>query len=185
MAYLHTLLSFRLPSLATEYLQQQRVQTSEVREELMDLLPFLREGSTVRYESLSSAYGSVWDAIAEQGEGSKPPPPRYLAQLLETTARLLAPPITVDPPRVALVLGDTQKVWDKMGKRKIAFYDAALRDVERTEWARLSKEVQREAERIREENEGTNEETKTAPMLEVREERKHDPISGAKIELLD
>lgn len=158
------------------------MQPSEVKEELVDLLPFLREGSTVRYENLSSAYGSVWDAVAEQSD--KPPPPRYLAQLLDTTARLLAPPITVDPPRVALVLGDSQQVLDKMGKRKIAFYDAALQDVERGEWARLSKEVQREAERIREENKGSSD-PKPASMLEVKEERKHDPSSGAKIELLD
>lgn len=148
----------------------------------MSLLPFLREGSTVRYESLSAAYGSVWDAIAERGD--KPPPPRYLAQLLETTAKLLAPPITVDPPRVALVLGDSQRVLDKMGRRKVAFYDAALRDVERVDWARLSKEAAREAERILEENEGPKE-VKPDSQLELREERKHDPTSGAKIELLD
>lgn len=184
VAYVHTLLSFRLPSLAEEYLKQQRVDPKEVRGELVDLAPFLKEGSVVRYESLSAAYGSVWDSVAAQSD--TPPPARYLAQLLETTSRLLAPPVTVDPPRVALVLGDTQQVLDKLGKRKVAFYDSALSQVERGEWVRLSTEVRREAEKIREQNEQTKED-KGRPMLEVKEERRptHDPAAGAKIELLD
>lgn len=183
MAYLHTLLSFRLPSLSEDYLKQQRVETGEVREELAELAPFLKEGSIVRYESLSAAYGSVWEAIAQVSD--PPPPPRYLAKLLETTAKLLTPPITVDPPRVALVLGDCQRVLDKLGRKKVAFYDAALSQLERGEWAKLSREVGREAERIKEQNEERKDEGKERPMLEVREERKHDPMSGAKIELLD
>lgn len=183
MAYLHTLLSFRLPSLSEDYLKQQRVETGEVRKELAELAPFLKEGSIVRYESLSAAYGSVWEAIAQVSD--PPPPPRYLAKLLETTAKLLTPPITVDPPRVALVLGDCQRVLDKLGRKKVAFYDAALSQLERGEWAKLSREVGREAERIKEQNEERKDEGKERPMLEVREERKHDPMSGAKIELLD
>ena len=164
-------------------MKQQRVDPGDVREELVGLAPFLKEGSIVRYESLSAAYGSVWDSIAQQSDS--PPPPRHLAQLLETTAKLLAPPITVDPPRVALVLGDCQQVLDKLGRKKMAFYDSALAQVERAEWARMSKEVGREAERIREQNETKPPESK--PMLEVREERRpaHDPMAGAKIELLD
>lgn len=183
MAYLHTLLSFRLPSLAEEYLKQQRVQSQEVRHELVDLAPFLKEGSVVRYESLSAAYGSVWDSIASQSD--HPPPPRYLAQLLETTTKLLIPPITVNPPRVALVLGDCQQVLDKLGKRKVAFYDSALGQVKRAEWAMLSSEVSREAEKIKAELEKGTQEKEGRPMLEVKEERRHDPMSGAKIELLD
>lgn len=137
----------------------------------------------MRYESLSAAYGAVWDAIGKQGD--KPPPPAYLAQLLETTARLLAPPITVDPPRVALVLGDTQQVLDKLGRKKIAFYDAALDQPTRTEWAQLSQDVQREAERIREENTPQEVNKPAGGVLLQERQTRHEPTTGAKIELLD
>ncbi|BEJ11754.1 hypothetical protein CspHIS471_0202140 [Cutaneotrichosporon sp. HIS471] len=67
MAYVHTLMSLRLPSLAPEYLTAAGVGVEEVRDELAHLLPFLAERSTVRYESVRDAWAAVWEAM-DKGE---------------------------------------------------------------------------------------------------------------------
>lgn len=142
MAYVHVLMSLRLPSLDPEYLTAADVSKEEVRDELTDLLPFLAERSTVRYESARDAWGAVWEAMGK-GEVST------LTFLLDTTAGLLHPPITTDPPRVAHVLADAWRVCRRGVARKLAFYTAAIQQLGRAEWLRVEGEVRAEVARLR------------------------------------
>ncbi|CAK9782884.1 hypothetical protein CC85DRAFT_240382 [Cutaneotrichosporon oleaginosum] len=151
MAYVHTLLSFRLPSLAPEYLEGE---VESVRAELARLLPFLAERSTVRYDNARAAWGAVWEAMGE-GEVCT------LAFLLDTTATLLHPPITTDPPRAARVLADCWRTSRGGVARKLAFYAAASRQLGRGEWLHIEAEVRAEAARLRAEM-PDDEETPTA-----------------------
>ncbi|BEI81051.1 hypothetical protein CcaverHIS002_0202110 [Cutaneotrichosporon cavernicola] len=79
MAYVHALMSLRLPSLAPEYLTAAGVGVEEVRDELARLLLFLAERSTVRYESVRDAWAAVWEAM-DKGRGTPTSP-----QLLDMT----------------------------------------------------------------------------------------------------
>ena len=66
MAYLHTLLSFRLPSLDDHYLKDSGVETAELKAELSRLVPFLvDQKSTIRYTTTREAYSSIWERIGE------------------------------------------------------------------------------------------------------------------------
>lgn len=147
IAYIHTLLSLRLPSLAPVYLQAQAVSQSEALDELTSLLPVLADRSTVRYTSVRDAWDAVWEAIGDGGEGT-------LAFLLDKVAALLHPPITTDPPRVNSVIADMWRLFadPKPGAalpRKIAFYAVAAAQLGRADWLRVEGEVRREAERLR------------------------------------
>lgn len=152
LAYTSTLLSFRLPSLSEEYLAEQRVGTVEVKDELQSLLPFLEARSTVRYESARAAWGAVWERVGRDGEQ---PPAAALVRLLQIAAGMLHPPITTDPPRVALVLAGVHSLFSapKAGAtaKKMAFYRAAMKQVDRQEWLSLEREVLREAQKLDEE----------------------------------
>ena len=67
LAYTHTLLSFRLPSLSEDDLAFQAVEREEIRSEIGDLVPFLIESkSTVRYTSTREAWTAIWDRIGGQ-----------------------------------------------------------------------------------------------------------------------
>jgi hypothetical protein len=142
MAYIHVLMSLRLPSLDPEHLTAADVSKEEVRDDLTDLLPFLAERSTVRYESTRDAWGAVWEAMGK-GEVST------LMFLLDTVAGLLHPPITTDPPHVAHVLADAWRVCRGGVARKLAFYTAAIQQLGRAEWLRVEGEVRAEAARLR------------------------------------
>lgn len=65
-AYLHTLLSFRLPSLDNHYLKNSGIEATEIKTELSRLVPFLvGQKSTIRYTTTREAYSSVWERIGE------------------------------------------------------------------------------------------------------------------------
>ena len=66
VAYLHTLLSFRLPSLDNHYLKDSGIDTTEIKTELSRLVPFLvDQKSTIRCTTTREAYSSVWERIGE------------------------------------------------------------------------------------------------------------------------
>jgi hypothetical protein len=66
VAYLHTLLSFRLPSLEDHYLRDSGVEVAEIKTELSRLVPFLvDQKSTIRYTTPREAYSSIWERIGE------------------------------------------------------------------------------------------------------------------------
>lgn len=67
IAYIHTLLSFRLPSLSPTHLASQDLETLDIKTCLGELVPFLFDPkSTVRYESIGSAWGAVWEFIGSE-----------------------------------------------------------------------------------------------------------------------
>lgn len=64
LAYLHILLSSRLPSLDQQYLSSGSVSVDEVKNDFGEFLPFLVDTkSTVRYESVREAWTDVWERI--------------------------------------------------------------------------------------------------------------------------
>lgn len=131
---------------------QQGVETDDVKAEIGTLVPFLTAPkSTTRFESVEQAWGSVWDAMQASA-----PPRALLPRLLDMAAPLLHPPITTDPPRAASVLDDLYRLFShpKAGApaKKIAFYLAAMRQVSRTEWLALEREVRKDADKLREES---------------------------------
>jgi hypothetical protein len=64
VAYLHTLLSFRLPSLDETYLKDSEVEAAEIKAEISRLVPFLvDQKSTIRYTTTREAYSSIWERI--------------------------------------------------------------------------------------------------------------------------
>jgi hypothetical protein len=101
---------------------------------------------------------------------------------------MLHPPITLDPSQAALVLADTYRILaspkpSKPGAeaKKVAFYRAAVGQIGRSDWLRLEREVQRDAEKLR------TEMRKEEPVRESVQisERVPTAPTGAKIELLD
>ncbi|WVQ73782.1 hypothetical protein IAR50_003362 [Cryptococcus sp. DSM 104548] len=155
MAYLHTLLSYRLPSLHPIYQRSQDVEASELKAYFGLLVPFLVDPrSTTRHESLGSAWGSVWEAISSDMD--VPPSPQTLRHLLGLIPALLHPPITTPAyPRVLSVLSDIFHLFTvppgKVGgavPRKVAFYVKALRQLDRTEWLRLESEIRKEVQKL-------------------------------------
>jgi len=64
VAYLHTLLSFRLPSLDEIYIKDSGVDITDVKSEIGRLVPFLVDPkSTIRYTTTREAYSSIWERI--------------------------------------------------------------------------------------------------------------------------
>ena len=67
IAYLHTLLSLRLPSLSPTHLASQNLSAVDVQSEFGQLVPFVVESkSTVRFETARDAWASVWEAIGRE-----------------------------------------------------------------------------------------------------------------------
>ncbi|WWC72945.1 uncharacterized protein I206_106909 [Kwoniella pini CBS 10737] len=162
IAYLHTLLSFRLPSLSPEYIQDADVTVQEIKEYIGQLIPFLiDQKSTVRYENLSSAWGSIWDKI-NQEHSSNQPNTKALQHLLTILPILLHPPITTPShPKLFNVLGDLYNLYKipKAGAavtKKLAFYTKALRSVSRSEWLTLKKSVENELHKLEDQDEDHN-----------------------------
>ncbi|WWD06906.1 hypothetical protein V865_005003 [Kwoniella europaea PYCC6329] len=170
IAYLHTLLSFRLPSLSSDHLQQANVTPQEVKEYIGKLVPFLIDPkSTVRYENPSSAWGNVWDNIVEDLPTSHSNI-STLQHLLSLVPPLIHPPI-VQPslPKIFYVLSDLYQLYSipKPGgaiPRKLAFYNKALLSLSRSGWLRIEKQLENELEMIKNDNEDDN--------PDVQEERK-------------
>lgn len=182
MAYIHTLLSLRLPSLAPEYLSYQDLDPGEVKRELGDLVPFLLDpASSVRYESARAAWGAVWEAIG-QLDGAQDP--KTLVFLLEMVAKLFHPPITTDAPKATGVLDDLYGLLATQRPaavaKKVVFYAAAMAQVPRDDWVRIETEVLKEVERLKGEMDqtGTPQE-RPVPLLDNK------PSAAPKIELLD
>ncbi|KAK8844066.1 hypothetical protein IAR55_006860 [Kwoniella newhampshirensis] len=158
LAYVHTLLSFRLPSLDPTYLSAQEVESAGLKGYLGQLVPFLVDAkSTVRHETLSFAWGSVWEII---GSDQTSPSPSMLHHLLSTLPQLLHPPILASsPPKILLVLSDLYSFFSKPKAggavpRKLAFYIKALQqDLIRQDWSSLEHEVSKELEKLQAENE--------------------------------
>ena len=121
LAYLHILLSLRLPSLSQTYLSEQEVTVEEVMEEIRTFAPFLVEArSTVRYASVRQAWSSVWESVTVSTRldviDGQDPPQDYLVSLLNKTAGLLHPPIVApSQPKIFSVMADLhhfqQKGW--------------------------------------------------------------------------
>lgn len=66
LAYLHTLLAFRLPSLDQYYLTDAGVGFADVKAEIGRLAPFLGDQkSTTRFTTAREAYSSVWEKIGQ------------------------------------------------------------------------------------------------------------------------
>ncbi len=67
LAYLHTLLSLRLPSLSPSHLSHQDVSAGEVKREMGSSVTFLIEPtSIIRYGSAREAWGGIWEAIGKE-----------------------------------------------------------------------------------------------------------------------
>ncbi|OCF79062.1 hypothetical protein I204_01006 [Kwoniella mangroviensis CBS 8886] len=161
IAYLHTLLSFRLPSLSSNYLQQANITPQEVKEYIGKLVPFLIDPkSTVRYENPSSAWGKVWDNIVE--DPSSHSSISTLQHLLSLVPPLFHPPI-VQPsfPKVFNVFSNLYHFYGipKSGgavPRKLAFYYKALLSLNRSDWLGIEKQLGNELETIKIEHEDVN-----------------------------
>lgn len=64
IAYLHTLLSFRLPSLDQIYLNESGIEIAEIKSEISRLVPFLvDQKSIIRYSNAREAYSSIWEGL--------------------------------------------------------------------------------------------------------------------------
>ncbi|WVW79523.1 hypothetical protein I302_101492 [Kwoniella bestiolae CBS 10118] len=158
IAYLHTLLSFRLPSLSSSYLVEADLTSQEIKESIGKLVPFLVDPkSTVRYENPSSAWGNVWDKIVDD----LPPDQTNLStlhHLLSLLSALIHPPIAQPSlPKLFYILSDLYGLYSipKAGgavPRKLAFYFKALRSLSRSEWLSLEKQLERELDRVKSEN---------------------------------
>ncbi|WVQ81383.1 hypothetical protein IAT38_003507 [Cryptococcus sp. DSM 104549] len=166
LAYVHTFLSFRLPSLSPTYISAQQLEVADLKSYLGQIVPFLVEPkSTVRYESLGEAWGSVWEAIGR--DMSPPPAPSTLIHLFTILPDILHPPIeSPSYPKLLLLLSDIYALFaappGKPGAavpRKLGFYVKALQGLSRAEWLSLEGEVRREAERLEgEQGEGSENE---------------------------
>ncbi|OWZ74316.1 hypothetical protein AYX14_00256 [Cryptococcus neoformans] len=163
IAYIHALLSFRLPSLSSTHLASQDLETLDIRTCLGELVPFLADPkSTVRYESIGSAWGNVWESIGS--EMSTPPSTQTLQQLLSIISPLLHPPITTPAyPKLFLILSDIYHLYTippgKVGAavpRKLAFYVKALEQLERREWLELENGIRKELDKLEQEEDQEN-----------------------------
>lgn len=163
IAYIHTLLSFRLPSLSPTHLASQDLETLDIKTCLGELVPFLIDPkSTVRYESIGSAWGAVWESIGS--EMSSPPSAQILQQLLSIISSLVHPPITTPSyPKLLLILSDIYHLYTippgKLGAavpRKLAFYVKALEQLERSEWLELENGIRKELDKLEQEENREN-----------------------------
>ena len=80
------------------------------------------------------------------------PSTEILIRLLNSLSPLVHPPITTDPPRIHLVLSDLYHLFSrpKVGPagKKVLFYLAALRQLERQDWLGIENELRKEVERL-------------------------------------
>jgi hypothetical protein len=80
------------------------------------------------------------------------PSTEILIRLLNSLSPLVHPPITTDPPRIHLVLSDLYHLFSrpKLGPaaKKVLFYLAALRQLERQDWLAIESELRKEAGRL-------------------------------------
>ena len=168
MAYLHTLLSFRLPSLDEIYVRDSDVAASDIKSELSRLVPFLvDQKSTIRYTTTREAYTSTWEQIGADRVSShflrlasaphsyfqeQAPGIEILVRLLNSLLPLVHPPITTDPPRIHLALSDLYHLFarPKVGpaSKKVLFYVAALRQLDRQDWLGMERELRKEVEKL-------------------------------------
>ncbi|WWC63867.1 uncharacterized protein I303_106472 [Kwoniella dejecticola CBS 10117] len=161
IAYLHTLLSFRLPSLSLDYLHEADILPQEIKEFIGKSLPFLiDQKSTVRYENIPSAWGSVWDKITlEKSSARSETDIKALHHLLSILPSLLHPPITTPSyPKLFYVLSDLYGLYStpKSGgaiPRKLAFYTKALSALSRSDWLVLERLAQNELSKLVDEQE--------------------------------
>lgn len=79
-----------------------------------------------------------------------------LVRLLRIVGQLCHPPITTDPPRIHLVLADLYRLnLSLSGKprvghvaKKLLFYTAALKQLDRQDWLRIAKDLGKEVEKL-------------------------------------
>lgn len=80
------------------------------------------------------------------------PSTEILIRLLNSLSPLVHPPITTDPPRIHLVLSDLYHLFSrpKVGPagKKVLFYLAALRQLERQDWLGVENKLRKEVERL-------------------------------------
>ncbi|KAL7421017.1 Zinc finger HIT domain-containing protein 2 [Cryptotrichosporon argae] len=150
LAYLHTLLSLRLPSLARQ--SAANSSAHDVSAALAPLVPFLfDQKSTTRHASAREAYESTWASIGAVSDDGQLPP-SVLVRLLHMALPLFRPKITLDPPRAALVLGDLYGLgWREGTRRKLAFYARAVEQVRREVWVAVCDEIESEVKRLEQE----------------------------------
>ncbi|WVO15329.1 hypothetical protein L204_102985 [Cryptococcus depauperatus] len=160
LAYLHVLLSFRLPSLAPVYLHGQDLEPLDIITHIGQLVPFLVSAkSTVRHENFESAWTYVWEAIGRDAETSVDL--QTLHHLLELLPTLLFPPITSPShPKILLLLSDIYSLFarppgrvERAVPRKLAFYARSLEQLERREWLMIESEVRKTLDKLEEEGE--------------------------------
>jgi hypothetical protein len=88
--------------------------------------------------------------VADSQEST--PSTEVLIRLLNSLSPLVHPPITTDPPRIHLVLSDLYHLFSrpKVGPagKKVLFYLAALRQLERQDWLGIESELRKEVERL-------------------------------------
>jgi hypothetical protein len=86
--------------------------------------------------------------VADSQEST--PSTEVLIRLLNSLSPLVHPPITTDPPRIHLVLSDLYHLFSrpKVGPagKKVLFYLAALRQLERQDWLGIESELRKEVE---------------------------------------
>lgn len=172
IAYIHVLLSNRLPLLSESYLSSPHFSTSELRSDFTTLIPFLSDQkSTVRYNTAREAYSAVWEVIGITEDVA--PPPDLLIRLLSPLSSLLHPPLdTTSSPKMLLLMSDLYNLYNgpKIGAagKKIAFYVVALKQLERADWLKLEREVQGELRRLEvESGEGVEAEDENRSQLEI------------------
>ncbi|KAI9636945.1 uncharacterized protein MKK02DRAFT_34020 [Dioszegia hungarica] len=152
LAYIHTLLSSRLPSLSPWHRAAQGVSADDLKTDVTALIPFLADQkSTIRYTSAREAYSTVWEIIGTTLDPA--PPPDLLIRLLSPLPGLLHPPLdTASSPRLLHLLSDLYRLHSlsRVGAagKKLAFYVVALRQMGRAEWLKLEREVQGEIGRL-------------------------------------
>ena len=78
-----------------------------------------------------------------------------LVRLLGIVGQLCHPPITTDPPRIHLVLADLYRLTitakSKVGghvAKKLLFYTAALKQLDRQDWLRIEQDLRKEVEKL-------------------------------------
>ena len=153
------------------------------------LAPFLTDPkSTVRYESVREAWTAVWDAIGGSTVGGRecyhccglivaqdaPPSTDNLVRLLETLVAVVHPPLLADEAtRVSLLLSDLYRLVavkpTAPAPKKLLFYVAALRQLDRADWLRIKNEVSSEVVKLTGElgDSGPEDTTNDRPALKI------------------
>lgn len=151
------------------YLKAEDIPSADVKAEFGELLPFLSDPkSSVRYESARQSWSAIWENIgntlvsihhdsangADQLRQPSKPTGDLLIRLLTTLSPMLHPPLEADNhPTIFLILSDVYSIFSspKAGAaapRKLLFYIAALRQLNRGDWLKLEKEVDAETRKL-------------------------------------